>query len=109
MDEIPTIPSCDKPLKEIALKIQVASDNLANATEPAIPGMWPKAKEVVQCKNTKCTVELERGVKLAYEPHSFYADSLGLVGYPDVDPDTESSKLASLEWEYKVQEQACNQ
>ena len=101
------IPNCEKPLQEIQLKIQVASDNITMANEPALPGMWPKARETVACKGEKCKVELERGVKLAYEPYSFYADSLGLVGYPDVDPDTESNKLASLEWEYGLQKQSC--
>jgi flagellar basal body rod protein FlgC len=102
------IPTCEKPLQEIALKIQAASDNLAMANEPAVPGMWPKAREVVACRGSKCKVELERGVKLQYEPYNFYADTLGLVGYPDIDVDTESSKLASLEWEYGLQKQTCD-
>jgi hypothetical protein len=102
------IPTCEKPLHEIELKIQASSDNLAMASEPAIPGMWPKSREVVACKGSNCKVELERGVKLEYEPYNFYADSLGLVGYPDIDVDTESSKLASLEWEYGLQKQSCD-
>ena len=101
------IPPCEKPLKEIELKIQAAADNLANASEPALPGMWPKAREKVECKNSKCKVKLERGVRLAYEPFSFYADNLGLVGYPDIDPEVENSTLASLQWEYGLQNQAC--
>ena len=87
--------------------MKVAAENLAIANDPAIPGMWPKSREEVSCKGNHCKVELRRGVRIAYEPFSFYADPLGLVGYPDIDPEVENSKLLSLQWEYSVQRESC--
>jgi flagellar basal body rod protein FlgC len=100
--------ACEKPLQQIELKMKVAAENIAISSEPAIPGMWPKSREEVECKGQRCKVALHRGVRLSYEPYSFYADQLGLVGYPDIDPEAESSKLASLQWEYNIQRDSCS-
>ena len=99
---------CDKPLKEIVLKMKVAEENLAVANQPAIPGMWPAPAKVVECRNEKCKVRYKSGFKLSYEPFSFYADHFGLVGYPDIDPKEESIRLASLEWAYEFQKNSCD-
>jgi flagellar basal body rod protein FlgC len=100
---------CDKPLHQIELQMKVAADNLAIANQAALPGMWPQPVETVKCQGEKCKVDAHQGVRLSYEPYSFYADDLGLVGYPDVDPQQESIKLASLQWEYDLQKQSCEQ
>jgi len=104
-----SVPTCEEPLKQIELKMKVAAENLAVANQPALPGMWPVARKTVACVDTKCKVEAHTGVRLSYEPYSFYADSLGLVGYPDIDAEKESIQLASLEWEYDLEKNSCDQ
>ena len=99
--------NCEKPLKQIELQMKVAAENIAVAGEPALPGMWPKAREEVECKGERCKVNFHRGVKLSYEPYSFYSDPLGLVGYPDIDPEIENRKLVSLQWQYNLESESC--
>jgi flagellar basal body rod protein FlgC len=69
--------------------------------------MWPVARKTVECAGEKCKVKSHQGVRLSYEPYSFYADGLGLVGYPDIDSNQESIQLASLQWEYDLQKNSC--